>query len=92
MRQKLTTERITEALAGLNGWSSTGELIKKTFEFPTYKDGLVFACAVGYLADAMDHHPDMTVGYRKVKVELSTHDAGGITETDIRLASKIESL
>ena len=92
MRQKLSSERLTEALVGLNGWKSTDDLIEKDYEFKAYKDGLVFACAVGYLADAMDHHPDMTIGYRRVKIQLSTHDAGGITETDVKLATKIESL
>ncbi len=92
MREKLSTARITEALRELDGWSSTGEEIEKSYEFGAYKDGLVFACAVGYVADAMDHHPDMTIGYRRVRVALSTHDAGGITETDIRLAKRIESL
>jgi 4a-hydroxytetrahydrobiopterin dehydratase len=92
MRQKLSPERLAEALAGLSGWSGSGDVIGKDFEFKSYKDGLVFACAVGYLADGMDHHPDMTVGYQRVTVALSTHDAGGVTETDIRLATEIAAL
>jgi 4a-hydroxytetrahydrobiopterin dehydratase len=92
MRKKLSVDEIASALAGLKGWRSSGGEIEKAFEFPTYKDGLVFACAVGYLADGMDHHPDLTIGYRRVKIVLSTHDAGGITEFDVRLAKKVESL
>ena len=92
MRKKLSEAEVAVALADLGGWRSSGAEIEKTFEFPTYKDGLVFACAVGYLADGMDHHPDLTVGYRRVKVALSTHDAGGITEFDVRLAKKVETL
>ena len=92
MRKKLSPDEVASALAGLKGWRSSGSEIEKLYEFPAYKDGLVFACAVGYIADGMDHHPDLTVGYRKVKVVLSTHDAGGITELDVRLAKRIETL
>lgn len=92
MRQKLTEDQMQQALGLLPGWSYNGEQIEKLYEFAAYKDGLVFACAVGYLADGMDHHPDISIGYRRVKVALSTHDAAGITEFDTRLATKIESL
>ncbi|MHB8637539.1 MAG: 4a-hydroxytetrahydrobiopterin dehydratase [Fimbriimonadaceae bacterium] len=92
MREKLSPDRVSAALAELEGWRSTGTAIEKVYEFATYKDGLVFACAVGYLADEMDHHPDLTIGYRRVGVTLTTHDAGGITEFDVRLAGRIETL
>jgi 4a-hydroxytetrahydrobiopterin dehydratase len=92
MRQKLQPEQVKDALTQLPGWTATDELIQKEFQFKTYKDGLVFACAVGFLADGMDHHPDMTVGYQKVKIQLNTHDANGVTEMDIRLATQIEGL
>lgn len=92
MREKLPSDQIDARLEALSGWKSDGAKILKTFEFSSYKDGLVFACAVGYLADALDHHPDITIGYRRVLVTSHTHDAGGITEFDFRLAAKIESL
>ena len=92
MRERLSEDQVGVALRELKGWRSADSKIEKVYEFPTYKDGLVFACAVGYLADKMDHHPDLTIGYRRVDVSLSTHDAGGITEFDLRLAKKIETL
>jgi 4a-hydroxytetrahydrobiopterin dehydratase len=92
MREKLDPAALTGALTALPAWTTDGSQIKKSFAFATYKDGLVFAVAVGHLADRMDHHPDMFVGYRKVDIALSTHDAGGVTEFDIKLATQIESL
>jgi 4a-hydroxytetrahydrobiopterin dehydratase len=92
MREKLSADQVGAALRNLDGWRGGDSKIEKTYEFPTYKDGLVFACAVGYLADKMDHHPDLTIGYRRVGVAFSTHDAGGVTEMDVRLAKSVETL
>ena len=91
-RRKLDQSEIDSALAGLNGWSLDGGQIKKEYTFETYKSGLVFAVAVGHLADRMDHHPDLFIGYQKVKVGLNTHDVGGISAWDFELAKQIESL
>lgn len=93
MREKLSDEQVAAKLDGLSGWSlsSQGE-IEKTFHFPAYKDGLAFAAAIGFFADAIDHHPDLLISYRKVRVSVSTHSAGGLTQLDFDLAGKIESL
>ena len=92
MRQKLSEDALRSGLDELPGWQGVDNRIEKIFEFPSYKDGLVFACAVGYVADLMDHHPDLVVGYRRVVVGLSTHDAGGVTYFDMKLAKRIESM
>lgn len=91
-RRKLDPSEIETALANLNGWSHADSQIKKEYSFDTYKAGLVFAVAVGHLADRMDHHPDLFIGYQKVKVGLNTHDLGGISTWDFELAMQIESL
>ena len=66
--------------------------ITKTYEFKTYAHGLLFASACGQLAEKRDHHPDLLMTWRKVKVSLSTHTAQGITEKDISLAREYDAL
>jgi 4a-hydroxytetrahydrobiopterin dehydratase len=93
MSELLSNEAISARLQGLSGWSIDGEgCLTKVFEFPAYKDGLAFAAAVGFLADRLDHHPDLLIGYRKVRLTVSTHSAGGITELDFELARRVEAL
>jgi 4a-hydroxytetrahydrobiopterin dehydratase len=91
-RRKLDSSEIETNLTALPGWSQESGQIIKTYIFDTYKAGLVFAVAVGHLADRMDHHPDLFIGYQKVKVGLNTHDLGGISTYDFELAKQIESL
>lgn len=91
-RELLTEDAIHKALDGLSGWTVVGDALTKRFEFGAYASGLAFAVAVGHLADSMDHHPDLLIGYRKVSVTTSTHDAGGLTQLDLELARRIESI
>jgi 4a-hydroxytetrahydrobiopterin dehydratase len=88
----LTESELATGLATLDGWTVEDGKLVKSFEFKTYKDGLVFAVAVGYLADQLDHHPDLEVGYAKVKVGVNTHSVGGLSPLDIELAKKVEVL
>ncbi|HWD41877.1 MAG TPA: 4a-hydroxytetrahydrobiopterin dehydratase [Fimbriimonas sp.] len=90
--RRLSPAEIEEEVGGLNGWSVAETLLIKTFEFDSYQKGLVFATAVGYLGDKMDHHPDMQIGYLKVSIALTTHAADGISPYDIELARRIDSL
>jgi len=89
----MTESAINEALASMDGWSYGDGKISKTYELPTYPAGLAFASAVGMLCEGMNHHPDMTVGYKKVTVTFTTHDDGNVvTDKDITAARKVESL
>jgi 4a-hydroxytetrahydrobiopterin dehydratase len=88
----LTESEITSALHDLPGWSVVEGMIAKTYVFKTYKDGLVFAVAVGNWADSLNHHPDIIIGYQKVTISLTTHDLGGIGPLDVDLAREIETL
>ena len=90
--RKLSAKEIEEGLAGLSGWSVEGDAIAKSFEFAQYQEGLVFASAVGLLADRLDHHPDLTIGYKKVKVSVTTHATNGLSPYDMELARRIERL
>jgi 4a-hydroxytetrahydrobiopterin dehydratase len=88
----LTDDEVTAALSTLAGWERSGDEIVKTYELPSFPAAIAFVTRVGFLAEKADHHPDLDVRWRKVKVALSTHDAGGITATDFALAGEIEAV
>ena len=90
MRQKLSDLEVQRALGGLPGWARRGGALTKTFSFDRFADGIRFVDRLARAADDMNHHPDIDVRYTKITIMLSTHDAGGITEADLRLAEKIE--
>lgn len=91
MRQKLSDLEIQRALGTLPGWSRRGDTLAKTFTFDRFADGIAFVDRVAKAADEMDHHPDIDIRYTKITTVLSTHDAGGITQSDLDLALKIEA-
>ncbi|WP_293911066.1 4a-hydroxytetrahydrobiopterin dehydratase [Deinococcus sp.] len=72
-------------------WGDDGKLFR-IFEFGSYMRGVAFAVRVAELAEAQDHHPDITINYKKVKVNYYTHDAGGVTEFDLRGAEAVNGL
>jgi 4a-hydroxytetrahydrobiopterin dehydratase len=86
-----TEEEIASALAELPGWTRQGKAIVKSFELKAFKAAMAFAGAVAELAERADHHPDFLIQYRKVTLTLSSHDLGGITDRDLRLARQIEA-
>ena len=92
MRQKLSDLEIQRALGGLNGWSRRSDTLTKTFAFDRFADGIAFVNRVATIADEMNHHPDIDIRYTKITIGLSTHDAGGITQSDLDLAQKIEGV
>lgn len=87
----LNEPQIREALAALPGWSYADNSLKKLFKFKNFSEAWGFMSRVALKAEKMDHHPDWSNGYNKVDVSLSTHDEGGVTEKDIRLATFMES-
>jgi 4a-hydroxytetrahydrobiopterin dehydratase len=92
MRTKLSDSEVQTSLQTLPGWSLEGGAIVKTYKFGKFADGIAFVQRVAQAADAMDHHPDIDIRYTRIRVALSTHDAGGITEMDVKLASRVEAL
>jgi 4a-hydroxytetrahydrobiopterin dehydratase len=90
MPQKLSDLEIQRALGSLPGWSRRGETLIKTYTFEKFAQGIAFVDRVALAADAMNHHPDIDIRYTKISIALSTHDAGGITQSDLTLAEKIE--
>lgn len=73
-------------------WKEIDKTISKTFEFNSYLDGIDFVNEIANLAEQENHHPDIIIGYCKVAVSLTTHDADEITEKDYRLAKLIDDL
>ncbi|MFB6091853.1 MAG: 4a-hydroxytetrahydrobiopterin dehydratase [Haloquadratum sp.] len=70
-----------------DGWEREGDEIVRTYEFDDYLDGVAFVTRVGEVADEEFHHPEIRVRYDEVEVRLTSHEEGGITEKDIRLAN-----
>ena len=91
MRQKLSDLEIQRALGELTGWSRRGDTLTKTFAFDKFAEGIAFVDRIAAAADKMNHHPDIDIRYTKITITLSTHDAGGVTESDLRLAKEIEA-
>ena len=73
-------------------WNELNNTITKTFEFNSYLDGIDFVNEVANLAEQENHHPDIEIGYCKVTISLTTHDAGGLTDKDYKLAKLIDDL
>jgi 4a-hydroxytetrahydrobiopterin dehydratase len=90
--RKLDDSEVESAVGNLDGWAIQDGKLAKLFVFETYKDGVVFASAVGFVSDKLNHHPDIAIGYGKVKVAVNTHDVGGLSPYDFELARRIDSL
>ncbi len=86
---RLSDAQIKEALGGLSGWQLHDNAIERSFEFHDFAGAIGFVNQVAALAEAANHHPDITINYSRVKLVLSSHDSGGITERDIALARRI---
>jgi 4a-hydroxytetrahydrobiopterin dehydratase len=89
----LNPDELTAALTRLNGWALVSDQLEKTFQFKSYLEGVAFASAVGVVAEGCEHHPDLFIGWRKVKVSFTTHDAGHkVTQKDIDAAAAVDAL
>ena len=92
MATLLPQTELDQLLAGLQGCQQHASEITRTFTLPSFPAALMFASAVGQLAERADHHPDILISYRKVTLTLSTHSAGGLTEKDFSLAAQINAI
>jgi 4a-hydroxytetrahydrobiopterin dehydratase len=90
MRTFLNEHELAAALTRLNEWSVDGKCIKRRWKFENFAESLSFVNWVGALAEAADHHPDITFGWGYAEMLLTTDDRGGITEVDVALAAKID--
>lgn len=86
----LTPDEIRARLSALSGWEHVGNQIRKTYRLDSFKAAMAFANRVAELAEDADHHPDILIQYSVVTLTSSSHDAGGLTERDFRLAARID--
>ena len=95
MPRVLTMDAVKQQLPALPGWRVAGgrsKRIQRIFDFGDFVEALRFVNRVGKLAEAQGHHPDISIRYNKVTLDLVTHSAGGLTELDFRLAAAIDAL
>jgi 4a-hydroxytetrahydrobiopterin dehydratase len=94
MVEKLTGSARTAALAKLSGWSEVKgrDAITREFKFSDFNEAFGFMARAALIAEKLDHHPEWFNVYNKVEVTLATHDAGGVTERDIKLAQAMDRL
>lgn len=94
--QALSHADITRHLAGLTGWQRIGEqddaCIEKTFRFPGYDETMAFVNAVAVVAQVMDHHPELVVGFNRCTVRYQTHDVRGISHLDFDAAQRVDAV
>jgi len=94
MAAKLSADARKTALARLSGWSEVSgrDAIAKKFTFKDFNQAFGFMTRVALVAEKMDHHPEWFNVYKTVEVTLATHDAGGVTELDVKLAEAMDRL
>jgi 4a-hydroxytetrahydrobiopterin dehydratase len=95
-RRALGPTEIVTRLGALAGWQLTGDgpdvAIEKTYTFGNYYETISFVNAVAFIANAQDHHPDLSVHYGRCVVRFNTHDVKGLSETDFECATQVDAL
>ncbi len=89
---KLSVSEIQHRLKDINEWEYHDNAIHTTFEFNDFKDAFSVMTRIAFEAEAQHHHPDWSNVYNKLHISLSTHDAGGVTENDFKLAKTIDDI
>jgi 4a-hydroxytetrahydrobiopterin dehydratase len=87
---RLNAADLATALERLPGWTAANNEIGKTFIFGNFVEAIAFVNRVADLAEAAGHHPDLDIRYNRVRIALTTHDDGGVTDKDAALAGEIE--
>jgi 4a-hydroxytetrahydrobiopterin dehydratase len=91
-KTQLTAQELQSFLAEHPGWKHESGMIRRTYEAPAFLTGIAFVEKVAQAAEAADHHPDIDIRWRKVTLALVTHDAGGLTSRDTKLAAEADRL
>src|ERR1017187_3073741 len=88
----LSDAELQQALQKLPGWKKNGNAIERNFQFANFVQAMDFVNQIAEAAEAVNHHPDIHISYNKVTMVLVSHDSGGVTQRDIRMAGKINEL
>lgn len=91
-RDRLDDSAIDDMLAALDGWTRDGDTIRRDFAFADFAAAFGFMAAVAVAAERLNHHPDWSNSYGRVSIALSSHDVGGLSERDFKLARRIDAL
>ena len=95
-RRALTPTEVVSHLSAAPGWQLTGDgenvAIEKTYSFANYYETISFVNAVAFIANAEDHHPDLSVHYNRCVVRFNTHDVKGLSATDFECAAQVDAL
>jgi 4a-hydroxytetrahydrobiopterin dehydratase len=88
----LSDTEIKQSLARLPGWRQNGTAIQRVFEFPDFKAAMAFVNRIADAAEQANHHPDIDIRYNKVTMSLVSHDSGGVTQRDVKMAERINQI
>lgn len=88
----LTDSEVQQALGSLSGWQRQGKAIQRVFEFPDFKAAMQFVNKIADAAEQANHHPDIDIRYNKVTMALISHDSGGVTQRDVKMAKRINEI
>jgi 4a-hydroxytetrahydrobiopterin dehydratase len=91
-RTKLSAEQIDDRVAQLEGWSLAEGKLRRELHFPDFVRAFGFMTRAALVAERMNHHPEWSNVYGRVVIELTTHDAGGLTDLDFELARQVNEL
>ena len=91
-RVKLRPSEIAKELRTLKGWRAEDDMLRRRYKFKNFAEALKFVNKVGAIAEAANHHPDITFGWGYTEIAFTTHDRGGITDFDIATAKKVNEL
>jgi 4a-hydroxytetrahydrobiopterin dehydratase len=89
---RLSPAELSAALSGLPLWSGDGDGIRRSVELPGFPDAVAALVRIAFVAEQLDHHPDVDLRWRTLHLTLVTHSAGGVTELDLELARRIDGL
>jgi 4a-hydroxytetrahydrobiopterin dehydratase len=89
---KLSEAEIADKLPEAKGWERHGDMLVRTWQFPSFRRALEFVNQTAALIEKTDHYPDIIMSFRNVRLEMSTHDVGGLTDRDFALVSEINTI
>lgn len=91
-RDPLTPDELVEALVDLPRWSGDVHGLRRTVEFPSFRDAVGAIVAIADVAEELDHHPDVDLRWRTVHLSVVTHSAGAVTPADLQLCHRIDAV